>query len=230
YAAVELLAAVLFVGVYARFGLTLEALKYCVFGFLLLGLIFTDAETKLLPDEMTLSGLGLGLVFSLFVPVNDLMARLLPGVINLPVSSDISWHLISLADAALGAIVGASFIYGAGKLYQGVRGVEGMGFGDVKLMAMIGAFLGLKLTVFTLFAASVLGSLFGVGTVLVVWLKRTRRWRQRRPAVARQRAWQSAKLVYRRYEMPFGVFLGAVAMFAFFFGNRVLGWYWGRFS
>jgi len=230
YAAVELLTAALFVGVYARFGLTLEALKYCVFGFLLLGLIFTDAETKLLPDEMTLSGLALGLVFSLFVPVNDLLARFLPGVINLPVSSDVSWHLISLADAILGAIVGASFIYGAGKLYQGVRGVEGMGFGDVKLMAMIGAFLGLKLTVFTLFAASVLGSLFGVGTVLVVWMKRTRRWRQRRPAVARQRAWQSAKLVYRRYEMPFGVFLGVVAMFAFFFGNQVLGWYWGQFS
>ena len=230
YAVVELLAAALFLACYARFGLTLEALKYCVFAFLLLGLIFTDAETKLLPDEMTLSGLVLGLFFSLFIPVNDLMARLLPGVINLPVSSNVSWHLISLADSVLGAIVGASFIYGAGKLYLGFRGVEGMGFGDVKLMAMVGAFLGLKLTVFTLFAASVLGSLFGVGTVLAVWIKRTRRWRQRRPAIARQRAWQSAKLVYRRYEMPFGVFLGPMAMLAFFFGNQVLGWYWGQFS
>src|SRR6185437_147859 len=108
YAAVELLTAGVFVACYARFGLTLEALKYCVFAFLLSGLIFTDAETKLLPDEMTLSGLILGLVFSLFVPVNDLMARFLPGLVNLPVSSDVSWHLISLADAALGAIVGAS--------------------------------------------------------------------------------------------------------------------------
>jgi prepilin signal peptidase PulO-like enzyme (type II secretory pathway) len=99
-------------------------------------------------------------------------------------------------------------------------------------MAMIGAFLGLKLTVFTLFAASVLGSLFGVGTVVAVWLKRTRRWRQRvqSAAAARRRAWQSAKLVYRRYEMPFGVFLGAVAMFALFFGNQLLRWYWGQFS
>ena len=232
YAVVELLTAMLFVGIYARFGLNLETLKHCVLAFLLLGLIFTDAETKLLPDEMTLSGLVLGLIFSLFVPVNDLMAQLLPGVINLPVSSDVSWHLISLADALLGAIVGASFIYGAGKLYLGFRGVEGMGFGDVKLMAMIGAFLGLKLTVFTLFAASVLGSLFGLGTVLAVWVKRTRRWRQRREsaAAARKRAWHSAKLVYRRYEMPFGVFLGSVALFAFLFGNQVLRWYWGRFS
>jgi len=230
YAAVELLTAGVFVACYARFGLALEALKYCVFAFLLLGLIFTDAETKLLPDEMTLSGLILGLVFSLFVPVNDLMSMLLPSMVHLPANPNVSWRLLSAADAGLGAIVGASFIYGAGKLYLGFRGVEGMGFGDVKLMAMVGAFLGLRLTVFTLFAASVLGSMFGVATVLAVWIKRTRRWRQRRQSAsaARRRAWQSAKLVYRRYELPFGVFLGAMAMLAFFFGNQLLGWYWGQ--
>ena len=230
YAAVELLTAGVFVACYARFGLTLEALKYCVFAFLLLGLIFTDAETKLLPDEMTLSGLILGLVFSLFVPVNDLMSMLLPSMVHLPANPNVSWRLLSAADAGLGAIVGASFIYGAGKLYLGFRGVEGMGFGDVKLMAMVGAFLGLRLTVFTLFAASVLGSMFGVATVLAVWIKRTRRWRQRcqSASAARRRAWQSAKLVYRRYELPFGVFLGAMAMLAFFFGNQLLGWYWGQ--
>jgi leader peptidase (prepilin peptidase) / N-methyltransferase len=230
YAAVELLTAGVFVACYARFGLTLEALKYCVFAFLLLGLIFTDAETKLLPDEMTLSGLILGLVFSLFVPVNDLMSMLLPSMVHLPANPNVSWRLLSTADAGLGAIVGASFIYGAGKLYLGFRGVEGMGFGDVKLMAMVGAFLGLRLTVFTLFAASVLGSMFGVATVLAVWIKRTRRWRQRcqSASAARRRAWQSAKLVYRRYELPFGVFLGAMAMLAFFFGNQLLGWYWGQ--
>jgi leader peptidase (prepilin peptidase) / N-methyltransferase len=230
YAAVELLTAGVFVACYARFGLTLEALKYCGFAFLLLGLIFTDAETKLLPDEMTLSGLILGLFFSLFVPVNDLMSMLLPSMVHLPANPNVSWRLLSVADAGLGAVVGASFIYGAGKLYLGFRGVEGMGFGDVKLMAMVGAFLGLRLTVFTLFAASVLGSMFGVATVLAVWIKRTRRWRQRRQSAsaARRRAWQSAKLVYRRYELPFGVFLGAMAMLAFFFGNQLLGWYWGQ--
>ncbi len=232
YIAVEVLTASLFVACYARFGLTVATVKYCVFGFLLLGLIFTDAETKLLPDRMTLPGLVLGLVFSLFVPINDLAARVIPGLISMPVSSDISAHLLSFADALLGAIVGASFIYGAGKIYLGLRGAEGMGFGDVKLMAMVGAFLGLKLTVFTLFAASIVGACFGVGTMLAVWIKRTRRRMLRNhedAASARKRAWQSAKIVYRRYEMPFGVFLGSVAILAFFFGNSILRWYWESF-
>ena len=208
---------------------TLATLKYCVLAFLLLGLIFTDAETKLLPDRMTLTGLGLGILFSLFVPVNDLASQFLPGVVSLPVSSDVSSRLLSLADSLLGAIVGASFIYGAGAIYLRARGVEGMGFGDVKLMAMIGAFLGVKLTVFTIFTASIAGSVFGVGTILLVWIKRTRRFARRRNFTlleARKRAWQSAQTMYRHYEMPFGVFLGSMAMVAFFFGKHFLDWYW----
>jgi prepilin signal peptidase PulO-like enzyme (type II secretory pathway) len=111
-----------------------------------------------------------------------------------------------------------------------------MGFGDVKLMALIGSFLGTKLTVLTIFAASLSGSLFGLSTVLAVWMKRTRRNRARSassqasspisPKDARRRAWQSARLALRYYEMPFGVFLGSMALLAFLFGNRLLHWYW----
>ena len=230
YLIVELLTGALFLACYWHFGLTLAMLKYCVFGFLLLGLIFTDAETKLLPNKLTLTGLGLGLVFSLLVPVNDLASQLLPGVVPLPMSSDVSWHFLSLLDALLGAAVGASFIYGAGAIYLRARGVQGMGFGDVKLMAMVGAFLGVKLTIFTLFTASIAGSVFGLSTIFVVWIKRTRRFMARQHATAgaaRKRAWQSARVVYRHYEMPFGVFLGSMAMVAFFFGNQFLHWYWG---
>ena len=105
-----------------------------------------------------------------------------------------------------------------------------MGFGDVKLMAMIGAFLGLKLTVFTLFAASIAGSLFGLWTVFAVWMKRNRRrtLRMHEPSrQARQRAWQSALIALRHHQMPFGVFLGSMAMVALFFGGSFLRWYWG---
>jgi leader peptidase (prepilin peptidase) / N-methyltransferase len=228
YLVVELLTGLLFLGCYAHFGLTLAALKCSVLGFLLLGLIFTDAETKLLPDAMTLPGLALGILFSLVVPVNDLASRIMPGMVSPAMRSEISWRLWSLSDSLLGAAIGASFLYGAGAIYLRARGVEGMGFGDVKLMAMTGAFLGTKLTVLTIFAASLAGSLFGLSTVLAVWMKRTRRNQARgAPSTeARRRAWQSARLALRYYEMPFGVFLGGMALLSVLFGNRLLDWYW----
>ena len=226
YLMIELLTGLMFLACYWYFGLTLSALKYCAFSFLLLGLIFTDAETKLLPDKMTLPGLALGVVFSLLVPVNDLASQFLPGMVSLPFSGEISARILSLLDSLLGAAVGASFIYGAGAIYLRWRGTEGMGFGDVKLMAMVGAFLGMKLTVFTIFTASLAGSFFGVATVLMVWLKRTHRFmRQMAAQPARRRGWQSAQMVLRYYQMPFGVFLGSMALFAFFFGNQFLRWY-----
>jgi leader peptidase (prepilin peptidase)/N-methyltransferase len=229
YLLIELLTGLLFLACYWYFGWTLFTLKYCVFAFLLLGLIFTDAETKLLPDKLTLPGLALGIAFSLLVPVNDLAAQFLSGVVSFPFSGDVSMRIVSLLDSLLGAAVGASFIYGAGAIYLRWRGTEGMGFGDVKLMAMVGAFLGMKLTIFTIFTASIAGSFFGLTTVFVVWLKRTHRFMNRlaNAQAARRRGWQSAQLVLRNYQMPFGVFLGSMAMVAFFFGNRFLHWYGG---
>ncbi len=227
YLLIELLTGFLFLGCYSYFGLTVATLKYCTFAFLLLGLIFTDAETKLLPDKLTLPGLALGIIFSLLVPVNDLASQFGPGLVSLPFSDEFLAHALSLLDSMLGAAVGAAFIYGAGAIYLRWRGAEGMGFGDVKLMAMVGAFLGIKLTVFTIFTASISGSVFGLSTVFFVWLKRTRRFMRQlaNAQAARRRAWQSAQLVYRGYQMPFGVFLGSMALLAFFFGNQFLRWY-----
>ncbi len=211
YAAVELLNGVLFLACYAHFGLTLAALKYCVFAFLLLGLIFTDAETRLLPDKLTLPGVALGLLFSLAVPLRDVAFNFVPMLV--PLGPLASGRMLSLLDAVLGAIVGAAFVYGSGMVYKLARGVEGMGFGDVKM-------------------ASLLGAVYGLGMIPVVWVKRTRR-RMRRghePATtARRRAWSSAWKVYRYYAMPFGVFLGMVAILAVFFGDNVLRWYWQRY-
>jgi leader peptidase (prepilin peptidase)/N-methyltransferase len=230
YIVVELLTALLFLACYAEFGPTLLALKLCIFSFLVVGLIFTDAEWKLLPDLFTLPGLVIGLIFSLLTPLNDVVTLFLPGLVNVQASW---WRLLSLADALLGSAVGASFFYGIAALYLHARGREGMGLGDVKLMAMVGAFLGVRPTVLTIFGASLVGSLFGVGTILAVWVKRTRRRMARNresAAAARRRAWQSARMVYRYYEMPFGVFLGAMAMAAAFFGQALLRWYWGLYS
>lgn len=230
YFVIELLTGCLFLFCYAEFGLTLSMLKCCIFGFLLLGLIFTDAETQLLPDKLTLTGLVLGLALSLFVPVNDIVSQFLPALVSPEASS--SWRLWSLLDAIAGAAVGASFIYGAGAIYLRARGVEGMGFGDVKLMAMVGAFVGIRLTILTIFAASIAGSLFGLWALLTIWAKRTHRRMLRNHesrSEARRRAWSSAAIALRHLPMPFGVFLGSMAMLAFLYGNRFLRWYWRLF-
>ncbi len=229
YLIVELITGGLFLLCYWHFGLSLATLKCAVLGFLLLGLIFTDAETHLLPDKMTLPGLVLGLIFSLFIPVNDLLSLVLPGVFQLPLSSDVSWRLFSLLDSLLGAAVGASFLYGVGVIYLRWRGVEGMGFGDVKLIAMLGSFLGLRLTILTMAAASIAGSIFGLWTVFAVWIKRVQRRKQvfhESGAAARRNAWASALVALRRHQMPFGVFLGSMGLVAFFFGQQFLHWYW----
>lgn len=230
YLTVEILTALAFVLSFALFGLSPQALKFCVYSFLLIGLIFTDADLKLLPDRLTLPGLASGLAFSLVAPMDWTFRGLWSGI-NFPFSTDISWRLLNLLESALGAIVGAGFIWLAGVAYQRIRGVEGMGLGDVKLMAMVGAFIGVKLTVLTLMLGSVSGALAGLSAVLIVWRKRLgRRTRAgERPTNARDRAWQSAQLVMRHFEMPFGVFLGAGAFVAGFFGQRFVDWYVGLF-
>jgi leader peptidase (prepilin peptidase)/N-methyltransferase len=235
YFLVELMVGLLFLVCYARFGLSFATAKLCVLSFLLTGLIFTDAEHKLLPDALTLPGIGLGLAFSLVEPVHDFaigFLSLFVGYMPAPASLPGGWRLFSLGESVLGAIVGSAFIYGIGVMYLRARGVEGMGMGDVKLMAMVGSFLGVALTVFTLFAASLMASIFGVTLVLMVWMQRTRRRMVRRreaAATARRRALRSALVVYQRLPIPFGVFLGGVALLLAFFGNALIRWYWYRF-
>ena len=84
----------------------------------------------------------------------------------------------------------------------------------------------------TIFGASLVGSAFGMVTILVVWNRRTARRIARcheTREVARKRAWTSAKMMYRYYALPFGVFLGPMALVALFFGRKLMGWYWGLY-
>jgi leader peptidase (prepilin peptidase)/N-methyltransferase len=234
YMIVELLIAILFVVSFLTFGLSVEAVKYCVFSFLIIGLIFTDADLKLLPDTMTLPGFGLGLVFSVLTPVGGTAWLMRHGAAEwfTALPFDMRWRAASLLAAILGAALGSLFIWGIGAIYKLVRGVEGMGFGDVKLMLMVGAFLGVKLTVLTLVLGSMLGSIAGIAAMLTVWSKRLKR-NLGRPAIrgsAGQRAWASAQILLRRYEMPFGIFLGSMALFSAYFGDRIMNWYMGFYQ
>jgi leader peptidase (prepilin peptidase)/N-methyltransferase len=215
----------LFVLSYLSEGLGWGAVKMCVLSFLLIGLIFTDAETKLLPDLLTKPGIVLGLIFSLVVRLEGPAQHFLPAVENA--------RIHSLINSVAGMILGSAFIWGVALLYEAVRGVEGMGRGDVKLMAMIGAFLGVKLTLLVLLLGSIIGSFFGMFLILWVWVKRLLRRRRAHPSevgsAARQRAWKSAILIYRNFEIPFGVFLGTAALLSAFFGTALVNWY-GRIS
>ena len=134
-----------------------------------------------------------------------------------------------MINSIAGAVLGSAFIWGVALLYEAVRGVEGMGRGDVKLMALIGAFLGVKLTLLVLLLGSLIGSFFGVFLILWVWMKRLLRRRRTHgaeaPSVSRSRAWNSAILIYRNFEIPFGVFLGTAALVAAFWGTALVHWY-----
>ena len=150
---------------YASFGYTPLTLKACVFCFLILGLIFMDAETGLLPHEFTYSGIAVGLLLAWFVPGDASGTAFLLNVLGLrgiPPGRE-----SSLVDAFVAAIIGAGFFYLAWALYYVVRKRHGLGFGDIALMAMIGAFVGLKLAVLVVFLAPIMATAFALAMLAV---------------------------------------------------------------
>ncbi len=222
YLGVELLTGILFAACVWVFGPTLVAGKYAAFAFLLLGLIFTDCENRLLPDLLTLPGFFLGLAFSLVVPINGLFEYLY--------AADFNWRALSLLDALLAAFIGGGFVWAAGELYFRMRGIAGMGFGDVKLLLMIGAFMGIRMSVFTIFAASVGAAVIGVAMFPAVYRKRQKAISlKRRFPDENERRHEAYDSTMRCMRLPFGSFLGAATLFATFFGERIATWYMGLY-
>jgi leader peptidase (prepilin peptidase)/N-methyltransferase len=186
YPLVELITAVAFGYVVDRTGVSLVALKFCVFAAIQIALVFCDFETLILPDELTVGGFFIGLVFAFFVPVHDSTFRLIAGMFGVLPGA----HIGSLGEALLGAIVPAGSIWLGGWLFEKVRHKEGLGFGDVKMLAMVGAFLGIQGALLTIVAGSIAGSIIGL-----IFVK----------AAGKDAA---------TYPLPFGSFLGAAALLA----------------
>jgi leader peptidase (prepilin peptidase)/N-methyltransferase len=193
YPALEALTGVLFALVVLTWGPTLAALKWCVAMFLLLGMIVTDLETRILPDEFTLGGFALGVVAAAAVPFEGGLVQTLWPVVPLRVAS------VLQALLAAGVVTGAMWLVGV--LYAKVRHKEGLGFGDVKMVAMMGAFLGLSQALAAIFIGCLSGAVIGLAYI---------RWSRQDPAT---------------YELPFGSFLGAGAIVASFLGTEPLNWY-----
>jgi leader peptidase (prepilin peptidase)/N-methyltransferase len=180
YPLIEAATGVLFAACVAARGFTLEALAAAVLGALLLALAAIDREHFLLPDRLTLPGLAAGLAFQLALPSG------------------------SLAHGVAGALVGGGLLLALAGAWELVRGVEGMGLGDVKMLAMIGAFLGIGGVVVTLVVGTFAGSIAGL--VLL----------------ARGRGTLSS-------ELPFGVFLAAGGAVSLFAAESLVGAYLGLF-
>ena len=153
YPLVELAGGLLAAALWWRFPASPLLLAYGPFAAALLALTVIDLEHRLLPDAITLPGIASGLVLALILP-------------HLPF-----W------EAAAGAAVGALLFFGIGWIYHRLTGRQGMGGGDVKLMALIGAFLGLKALPFVIFLSAALGSLVGLGLVLIRGNWREGNWR-----------------------------------------------------
>lgn len=197
YPAVELLTGLLFLACYWAFGPTAEALKWAVFSALLVVLAITDVRERLLPDPVNFGGLGVGFALSFFTrPLDGSAAWLANRLFAYPPPRPV----LSFTDALLGAAAGSGLLWVVAEGYFRLRGREGMGLGDVKMMAMAGAFLGVKRTLLTILAGSLLGSVVGLLMIALAGKGRD-------------------------YELPFGTFLGAAALLVVFFGTPALDWY-----
>lgn len=153
YPIVELATACLFAAAAWHFGWNLFALKWMIFDALLVVLFWTDYEEQLLPDEFTLGGTAVGLLLACFAATPGVLGELL-----FP-RAKLLWQ--SLFNSLAGATLLALPIWLLGVVYQRVRKREGLGLGDVKLLLLIGVFLGVESGIFALMIGAIAGSLIG---------------------------------------------------------------------
>ena len=145
YPLVELLTGLVFAVCAWKFGVTWTALAAMVFSAYLIAMIFIDADTQLLPDQLTLPLMWGGIVF-------HLAAYLLQA----------DWGITNLVDSLLGAIVGYMSLWSIFQLFKLVTGKEGMGYGDFKLLAALGAWLGISVLPIIIIMSAVVGLIFAL--------------------------------------------------------------------
>jgi leader peptidase (prepilin peptidase)/N-methyltransferase len=176
YPLVEFLNGALTLALFLKFGPTLSFLALFLFCSALVVITFIDLEHQIIPDEISLSGIVIGFIFSFFLP----------------------WQ--TWLNSLLGILLGGGSLLLVAYGYQWLTGKEGMGGGDIKLLAMMGAFLGWKSVLFIIFASSLIGSVVGI-TMMLVQKK-------------------DSKLA-----IPFGPYLAFGAVLYLFYGQQLILWY-----
>ena len=176
YPMVELLGGLFALGTFLRFGLTLEALVYYLFFAALIVVTFIDLDHRIIPNIITLPGIPICFVVGFALPT------------------------VTYQEALLGILIGGGSLFLVASIYQLITKKEGMGGGDIKLLAMMGAIVGWKGVLFTIFVASLVGTLAGLAVML-----------QSRNGL--------------KLAVPFGPFLSIGSITYIFFGTPLIAWY-----
>jgi len=184
YPLVELATGAAFALCAGAFGLTPLGIKFAIFSAAIIDLIATDMEARILPDEFTIGGTLAGLVLAAFVPMPVEFAHVFASLMRI----ELSPRWMSVGEAFVSAAFALASLWFVRWLYEKIRHREGLGLGDVKMIAMVGAFLGLEAAIVTLMVASLLGSVAGLAYIAI------------------------SKKSAATYELPFGSFLGVAAL------------------
>ena len=200
YPLIEAITGLVSLLLYLKYDLGVEWAIFLAFCAALIVLAFIDLDHRILPDPITLNGIWIGIVASTYLahpsPLVSRLFRLAGIELQDP-------RAVAFAASVIGVIVGGGLLWGVAEAYLRLRGIEGMGFGDVKMMAMAGAFLGAPLALLTIMIGSLLGSI--IGLVFIRAAGKT-----------------------REYELPFGTFLAAAGIITVLYGENLIRWYIDR--
>lgn len=198
YPIIELLSGALMLLTVYMFGLSLKTLFYIIFIYALLVITFIDLEHMIIPNVISLPGIAVGIIFNALI-TDWGYSRHLIEVTSIGLGSFFGLLFeIPVLDSVFGAILGGGILFLIAFLYEVIRKREGMGMGDVKLLAMIGAFTGFQGVVFVIFLSSILGTIIGISVIVY-------------------------KKGDMRYALPFGPFLSfAAVVYVFTGGFKIL--------
>ncbi len=178
YPLVEMIIGLLSVALFIQFGLSLKTIFLFLFTAALIAIAFIDLQHKIIPELISIPGILVGLVFSFFPSA-----------------------LVPPLDSLIGTVGGGGFLLLVAYGYEKVTGDEGMGMGDVKLLAMIGAWMGWKALPFIILISSLSGA--AIGGLLIILARKG-----------------------RKYRIPFGPFLALGALGFLFFGDEITLWFY----
>ena len=224
YPLVEFATGLLFVLTYYTSGVSLLSLKWLIFASLMVVLVVTDLRVRILPDAINWPGLAIGMAFAFPLPLTDPTASLVYYLLRIHRFPAHPLAFFGVMNAMLGAVMGSMLLWGAALVYKLLRKQEGMGMGDVKMMAMVGAFLGPRGTFLTILLGTLLGSIIGVSWIGFLYLYG---WNKNLAIRAARRGLGSVNSVRwaiaAQYQLPLGTFLGIGALFVVYAFPWLLG-------